>query len=123
MPAEPARHSSAVGPVADVATASAGKARWGGSWYLRAGPGGVAYRIPGRARWRSLLFGQSVVEGALPWERVARWYPYVHTMNGIPTASLIVLECKDGGAVRVGTIYFAESRARIGENLTTASRA
>jgi len=94
----------------------------GGSWYLRAGPGGVAYRLPGRSRWKSLLFGQGVIEGAMRWDQITRWYPFVVTMNGIPTASVIVFQCADGGSVRANTIYFAESREQLVQNVSSVAQ-
>ena len=93
-----------------------------GSWYLRAGTGGVAYRLPGSARWKSLLFDQGVIEGVLRWDQITRWYPFVITMNGIPTASVIVFQRSAGGSVRADTIYFAESRAQIAENISAVAR-
>ena len=88
--------------------------------YLRASPLGLSFRIPGSPTLPSLLFGYRIKEYQARWEEVKTWYPYVHTHNGIPTESAIVVDTVRGGRIKIHTMYFSESRQRIAENISQA---
>ena len=90
--------------------------------YLRAGPGGMSFRVPGAATLSSLLFGYRIKERNLRWDEVRAWYPYLFTINGIPSASAIVIETARGGTIKIPTMYFSESRRRIADNMNRVSR-
>jgi hypothetical protein len=88
--------------------------------YLRAGPAGLSFRVPGAATLSSLLFGYWIKERHLRWDEVRTWYPYLSTINGIPSESAIVVEPVRGGRITISTMYFSESRRRIGDDITRA---
>ncbi|MGE0710807.1 MAG: hypothetical protein AB7N76_02025 [Planctomycetota bacterium] len=88
--------------------------------YLRAGPGGAAYRIPGRLRWLTALLATDYEEGAFGWDEVSSWYPRVSYVNGVPTESEIVFELKSGARRAVPTYLFAGSAQAIADGIQRA---
>jgi hypothetical protein len=86
--------------------------------YFRASPMGVSFRVPGSATLPSLLFSYRIKECEARWDEVRTWYPYVHTHNGIPTESAIVVDTVRGEKIKIHTMYFTESRQRIAENIS-----
>jgi hypothetical protein len=88
--------------------------------FLRSGPAGVWFRIPGSLKWSTLLFGYRMMQCYLPWEEVTKWYPYLRTINGIPSESEIVFETIRG-TYRIPTMYFLESRQEIANAIGRAT--
>ena len=92
-------------------------------FYFRASPLGLSFRVPGSATLPSLLFGYRIKECEARWDEVRTWYPYVHTHNGSPTESAIVVDMVRSGKIKIHTMYFSESRQRIAENISRAMSA
>jgi hypothetical protein len=85
--------------------------------YFRAGPDGIAFRVPGGGTARTLWFGYEMIELHLTWKMIKSYYPYVMRVNGIPTQSEIRIEYHTaggkGGVVCIPTVYFSGSRGDI----------
>jgi hypothetical protein len=95
--------------------------------FLRAGPGGLWARLPGRAAWSSLLLGYHVDEFAVPWSAVRDWCPFsfVGLLFGIPFVGerSIRVETDQGERLQLHTYFFAETPKQIAENMVRAARA
>jgi hypothetical protein len=88
--------------------------------FLRSGPAGVWFRIPGSLKWSALLFRYRMLQCYLPWEEMTKWYPYLRTINGIPSESEIVFETVRG-TYRIATMYFRQSRQEIANAIGRAA--
>ena len=64
--------------------------------WLKAGPEGIAFRLPGRARRQAFFLAYDMMERTIPWAEVTRYYPHVLKVNGIATSRKLVIETKQG---------------------------
>jgi hypothetical protein len=87
--------------------------------YFRAGPGGVSVCVPDD-RGNTFRFSFQTIKFDLSWEQIRTWYPFVQSMNGIPTERAMVFETLDGTKLKIKTYHFAERQKQITTNLTRA---
>lgn len=87
--------------------------------YFRSGPGGVSVRLPDD-QGNTFLFSFRTIEFDLPWEQIKTWYPYVQTMNGIPTERAMIFETIAGKKFKIKTYHFTEPQKQITANITRA---
>ena len=87
--------------------------------YLRSGPGGVSVCLPDD-QGNTFLFSFRTIKFDLPWEQIKTWYPYVQTMNGIPTERAMIFETIAGRKFKIKTYHFTESPKQITANITRA---
>jgi len=87
--------------------------------HFRSGPGGVSVRLPDD-QGNTFLFSFRTVEFDLPWEQIKTWYPFVQTMNGIPTDRAMIFETIAGRKFKLKTYHFAEPQKQITANITRA---
>jgi hypothetical protein len=85
--------------------------------YFRSGPGGISICIPDDYASSTFFYSLKVLKFDLPWEQVKNWYPYVQTMNGIPTERSIVFHTFKGEKFGIKTYHFAEKQKEIAENI------
>ena len=90
------------------------------SFYVRAGPEGLSFRIP-EGTWSSLLLGYRIIEEALPWAMVSRYYPYSASMNGVPMASEVRVETLTKGRFSIPSLYIVGSRDQMADKLRAAA--
>lgn len=88
--------------------------------YLRAGPGGVSICLPDDTGSATFRFSLRTVSFDLPWDQIKTWYPYVQSMNGIPTERSIVFETLKGEKVKLKTYHFAEKQKEIAARINQA---
>jgi hypothetical protein len=88
--------------------------------HFRAGPRGISVCLPDDSGKTTLLFAFKTLKFELPWDQVKTWYPYVQSMNGIPTERSIVFETLSGEKIKIKTYHFAERQKQIVENITKA---
>ena len=72
----------------------------------------------GRITFGTALLGWRPLRLTIAWSEVRRYYPFVRTINGIPSESEIRIAFDRAGGARdcevgVPTIYFSESRDAI----------
>lgn len=89
-------------------------------FWLKAGPEGLSFRLPGPSRAGTLYFTYDVVHRVLAWRDVIEWYPYVMKVNGIPTYRKIIVVTA-GGRIDIEGGYFEESVPEIVANIKAAS--
>jgi hypothetical protein len=77
--------------------------------WLRAGPEGLAWRLPGRGHWKTLWCVYPVDEYFVAWKDVEGFTLWKHSINGIPTGSDLVLIAKKGWRKTFERAYFRES--------------
>ncbi len=82
-----------------------------GCW-LKAGPDGIAFRLPYKAKARTLFLTYHIAEHTFAWADIRRYYPLHYKVNGIPFGQSLVLETTRGRFVFVGA-YFRESADHI----------
>jgi hypothetical protein len=87
--------------------------------YFRTGPGGVSVCLPDD-HINTFLFSFRTVKFDLPWEQVKTWYPYVQSINGIPTERAIIFETLEGRKLKIKTYHFRENQKQIAANITRA---
>jgi hypothetical protein len=75
--------------------------------WFRAGAVGIAFRLPYKARPRTLFLTNKIVELTIPWEDVLRMYPLQYKINGIPFGQALMIETRQGRFNFGG--YFKES--------------
>jgi hypothetical protein len=56
----------------------------------------------------------------LPWDQIKTWYPFVQSMNRIPTERAMIFETLEGRKLKIKTYHFAERQKQITANLTSA---
>ena len=88
--------------------------------YFRAGPGGISVSLPDDGVSASFRFAFKTVKFELPWEQVRTWYPFVQSMNGIPTDRSMVFENLKGEKVAIKTYHFAEKQNEIAARIERA---
>jgi hypothetical protein len=88
--------------------------------YFRAGPEEVSVCLPDDYGSSTFLFSFNTCKFELPWEQIKTWYPYVSSMNGIPTERSIVFETLKGEKVKIKTYHFAENQKQIVANINQA---
>ena len=88
--------------------------------YFRAGPDAVSICLPDDYGMSTFLFSFNTCKFELPWEQVKTWYPFVSSINGIPTERAIVFETVKGEKVKIKTYHFAETQKQIVANITRA---
>jgi hypothetical protein len=93
-----------------------------GGCYLRAGPNGIALRVPGNPTWSSLRLTYRMMEAELPWSKIKQYHPWVRRVNGIPTSSQVRFELAGGGWYYIDMAYFRESRQQVVANITAAAK-
>lgn len=87
--------------------------------YFRAGPTGVSVSVPDDQS-NTFLFSFRTLTFDLRWEQIRTWYPYVQSMNGIPTERSVIFETLDGKKLKIKTYNFAESEKQIAANIAHA---
>jgi hypothetical protein len=75
--------------------------------WFKAGAEGIAFRLPYKARPKTLFFTNKIVELTIPWEDVLRMYPLQYRINGIPFGQALMVETRQGRFNFGG--YFKES--------------
>ena len=88
--------------------------------YFRAGPDGISVSLPDDGPGATFRFAFDTVSFHLPWEQIRTWYPYVESMNGIPTERSIIFENLKGEKVKIKTYHFAEKQNEIVERINDA---
>ena len=88
--------------------------------YLRAGPGGVSICLPDDTGSATFRFSLRTVSFDLPWDQIKTWYPYVESMNGIPTERSIVFETVKGEKFKIKTYHFEQKQKAIAESIERA---
>ena len=88
--------------------------------WLKAGPEGIAFRLPGRARRKALFLAYDMMERMIPWADVVRYYPHVLKVNGIATSRKLVIETKRGKFYLEG-VWFSESPMAIADAIQSAA--
>lgn len=81
---------------------------------IDAGPGGIRLVVPespGIGGFFRLTFALKTYE--LTWGEVAKWYPYLRTVNGIPTESALIFEGQSGWRVNANTMFYGASRGTL----------
>ena len=89
--------------------------------WFRAGPEGIAFRLPYKARPQTLFLTHKIAEIALPWKDVRKIYPLHYKVNGIPFGQSLVVDTVEGRFSFGG--YFKESPAVIIATLRDAGSA
>ena len=88
--------------------------------YFRAGPGGISVSLPDDSLSATFRFSFKTISFDLPWEQIKTWYPFVQSMNGIPTERSIVFETLQVQKVKIKTFHFAEKQKEIAEGIRRA---
>jgi len=88
--------------------------------YFRSGPGGISIYLPDDYAKGTFLFSFRICEFDLSWDQIKTWYPYVHSINGIPTERAIVFETLKGEKIKIKAYHFAENQKQIAQNITRA---
>ena len=88
--------------------------------YLRAGPGGISVSLTDDGGSATFRFSCRTVSFDLPWDQIRTWYPYVESMNGIPTERSIVFENLKGEKIKIKTYHFAEKQKEIAASIDRA---
>lgn len=88
--------------------------------YFRSGPGGISVSFPDDNLKGTFYFSFRLCTFDLAWDQIKTWYPYVQSMNGIPTERSIVFETLKGEKIKIKTYHFAEKQKQIMENLALA---
>ena len=86
--------------------------------YFRSGPGGISVCVTDDYDGGTFLFSLKNLKFDLPWERIKTWYPFVESMNGIPTERALVFETLENEKIKVKTYHFAESQKQIVASIT-----
>lgn len=81
--------------------------------WLRAGPEGIAWRLPGRARAKTLWCAYDMDERSIGWKDVQGLQLVEHRINGIPTGTDLAIVATNGWRKRLDRAYFQESAAHI----------
>ncbi len=87
--------------------------------YFRAGPAGISVCVPDDQS-NTFLFSFRTLTFDLRWEQIRTWYPFIQSMNGVPTERSMIFETVDGKKLKVKTYNFAESEKQIAANITHA---
>lgn len=88
--------------------------------YFRAGPGGISVSFPDDGLGATFRFSFKTITFDLAWDQIKTWYPFVQSMNGIPTERSIVFETLKGQKVKIKTFHFAEKQKEIAESINRA---
>ncbi len=75
--------------------------------WFKAGPDGIAFRLPYRANPRTLFLTHKITEHIVPWSDVLKLYPLQYRVNGIPFGQALVLQTRQARYNFGG--YFKES--------------
>jgi hypothetical protein len=86
--------------------------------YFRSGPGGISICLPDDYASSTLRFSLETLEFDLPWDQIKTWYPYVQSMNGVPTDRSIVFETLNNKKFSIKTYHFAEKQKEIAANIS-----
>jgi hypothetical protein len=87
--------------------------------YLRAGPDGMAFRLPKRG-W----FGRfRLVEYRFKWNEIKQLVYFTYRLNGIPTAHELRVEPQTGKTVAIERFYFSENSKNLQKQLLTIEAA
>jgi hypothetical protein len=79
--------------------------------WFQAGTGGIAFRLPYKARPQTLFLTYKIAEPTIPWKDIRKMYPLRYKINGIPCGQALMLETRQGRFNFGG--YFKESPAVI----------
>jgi hypothetical protein len=85
--------------------------------YFRSGPGGISICLPDDYASSTFRFSLAILKFDLPWDQIKTWYPFVQTMNGIPTDRSIVFETVKNQKFSIRTYHFAEKQKEIAANI------
>lgn len=88
--------------------------------WLKAGPEGIAFRLPGRARRNALFLTYDIMERTILWSDVVRYYPRVEKVNGITTSRNLVFETRQGNFYLEG-VWFSQSPTSIADAIQRAA--
>jgi hypothetical protein len=64
--------------------------------WFKAGPDGLAFRVPYNARPQTLFLTHKIAERTVPWPDVLKVYPLQYRVNGIPFGRSLVLQTRQG---------------------------
>lgn len=86
-----------------------------GDCYFRAGPAGIAIRLP-RQGW----FGRfRMVEHRVAWDDVEQFVHFTHRLNGIPVSRELRIHVRGGKPIAIERFYFSASIRSLQEQLIT----
>lgn len=86
--------------------------------YFRSGPGGIAVYVTDDYASSTFQFSLKSLKFELPWDQIKTWYPFVQSMNGVPTERAIVFETLKNEKIRIKTYHFAEKQQQIVARIT-----
>lgn len=88
--------------------------------WLKAGPEGIAFRLPGRARRKALWLAYDMMARTIPWADVTKYYPHALKVNGITTARKLVIETRQG-KFNIEGVWFNEPPTEIADAIQRAA--
>jgi len=88
--------------------------------YFRVGPGGISICLPDDSGSATFRFALKTLKLDLPWNQIKTWYPYVESMNGIPTERSIVFETVKGEKFKIKTYHFEQKQKAIAASIERA---
>ena len=86
--------------------------------YFRSGPGGISVCLTDDYTSSTFLFSLKSLKFDMPWDQIKTWYPFVGSMNGVPTERAIVFETLKNEKIKIKTYHFAEKQQQIVASLT-----
>jgi hypothetical protein len=90
--------------------------------YFRAGPGGISVCVPDDSIGATFKFSFRTLKFDLAWDQIKTWYPYVESMNGIPTERSMVFANLRGEKVKIKNYHFAENQKELTACIDRARR-
>jgi hypothetical protein len=88
--------------------------------HFRSGPGGISVCLPNDGAKATFCFSLKTWKFDLRWDQIKTWYPYVHSINGVPTERSIIFETIKGEKISIKTYHFAEKQKQIANNIAKA---
>jgi len=89
--------------------------------WLRAGPERIAWRLPGKARWKTLWCLYDVDEDSISWKNIRELQLLQYRINGIAAGADLVIVATNGWRKRLDSAYFQEPAAHIREAIAQAA--
>lgn len=88
--------------------------------WLRAGPEGLSWRVPGRARARTLWCAYDMSQGSAAWKDVVKLFPLEYRTNGIRTGADVIVMTRSG-RLKFDGGFFQESAESISAFMRAAA--
>jgi hypothetical protein len=89
--------------------------------WLRAGPEGIAWRLPGWPRWKTLWCAYDMNERRVAWKDVAQLQLHETRLNGVIPFGTDLVVVTGGRGLKLESVYFRESAAHIREAIKIAA--